>query len=580
MRALASTIGIVLAATAGAAPAPAPVERPVLAVVGATLWDGTGAAPIPDSIVVVRGERVVAAGPRASVRVPAGAEVLDGTGRWLIPGLIDAHVHFFQSGGLYTRPDIVDFTGLVSYADEVQTIRERLDETFRRYLASGVTAVVDAGGPLWNFDVRRQALASACAPRVAVAGPLISTVARPQLALGDPPIIRAASADDARRLVRAQLPLRPDFIKVWYVPTTERPASESLAILEAAADEAHRAGLRLAVHATERESARAAVAAGADILVHSVDDAPVDDDFLRELKAHGTIYTTTLVVLEGYAGALGGGGPELLPVERRWSDARVLATWREFAARGNEPAARQAMAARRERAARAQAVMAANLRALATAGVTIAAGTDAGNIGTPHGPALHRELVRMAEAGLEPRTILLAATRDAARVFAREPEIGTIAPGKLADMLLVEGDPLADIANVQRIARVVRGGSVSEPRQLVAPSAESVVQDQLEAYNARDLERFVAQYAPDAILLRAGGDVAAAGREAIRALYRDLFRDSPALRCTVLERTVDGALVADDELVTGLRGGPPVRALAVYEVADGLIQRVHLFRRP
>ena len=118
----------------------------------------------------------------------------------MIPGLVDSHVHFFQSGNLYTRPDAADFNAVVPYADEVARNKARLDATFKVWLASGVTGVVDIGGPFWNFDVRDRAAASAAAPRMAVAGPLISMVDRPQLDLGDP-----ADREDhlARRGARA-----------------------------------------------------------------------------------------------------------------------------------------------------------------------------------------------------------------------------------------------------------------------------------------------------------------------------------------------------------------------------------------
>jgi imidazolonepropionase-like amidohydrolase len=102
------------------------------------------------------------------------------------------------------------------------------------------------------------------------------------------------------------------------------------------------------------------------------------------------------------------------------------------------------------------------LKRLVEAGVTIAAGTDAGNIGTLHGPALHRELELMAEAGLTPMQVILAATRDAARVFAAKPEFGTIEAGKLADMLVLDADPLADVRNARRIRQVIQGGRVFE----------------------------------------------------------------------------------------------------------------------
>ena len=128
-----------------------------IAVTGGTMIDGTGAGPVADAVVVIGGERILAAGPRGAVEVPPGATVLDARGKWIIPGLIDAHVHYSQSGGIYTRPDIIDLRERVPYEREMAGIRERLDATFRRYLCSGITSTVDVGGPFWNFEVRDKA---------------------------------------------------------------------------------------------------------------------------------------------------------------------------------------------------------------------------------------------------------------------------------------------------------------------------------------------------------------------------------------------------------------------------------------
>src|SRR5689334_4099584 len=156
-------------------------------------------AQMENASVVIRGDRIVAVGQH--VAIPAGATRIDGTGKWLIPGLIDGHVHFFQSGNLYTRPDAADFNAVVPYAQEVARNKARLPATFKVWLASGVTGVIDIGGPFWNFDMRDVADRTAVAPRVEVAGPLISMVDRVKLDLGDPPIIRIESPEAARALV-------------------------------------------------------------------------------------------------------------------------------------------------------------------------------------------------------------------------------------------------------------------------------------------------------------------------------------------------------------------------------------------
>jgi imidazolonepropionase-like amidohydrolase len=553
---------------------PAIADEQWRALVGATVWDGTGAEPIPDAVVLIHGDRLHAVGPRDRVRIPRSAVIEEHAGRFIMPGLIDSHVHFFQTAGLYTRPDIIDLSALRPYTTDQEHAWGKLDATFARTLASGVTAVVDVGGPFRNFDARQQARESERAPRVAVAGPLISTVSRPQLDLGDPPIIKADSPEHARSLVRAQLEQDPDLIKLWFILDPDDGIAPGLPIVQAVVHEAHAAGVRVAVHATQLETARAAVDAGADILVHSIDDAPVDQAFLDLLLEHRTLVAGTLVVYEGYAEVLGG-EPDLLPVEQRLGDPWVMHSWDELALATLDDEARDENQARVARLRERQPTMAANLAAMQAAGVPVAAGTDAGNIGTLHGPSLHRELALMAEAGMDNEAVLLAATRDAARIFAEHPDFGTMEEGKLADLLILDGDPLADLTQLQHIHRVVLGGRALDPHLLVPPSPAEVVQAQVEAYRARDIEGFIATYTPDARLWRhPGGELLNQGHDAMREAYAAMFEASPELNIHIEQRTTIGEFVIDLELVSGMRGGEPVRAVAIYQVKDGLISDV------
>ncbi|MGH8534517.1 MAG: amidohydrolase family protein, partial [Gammaproteobacteria bacterium] len=133
--------------------AQAELPKQYQAFVGATLIDGTGRASRPDTTVLIENQHISAIGPKSEIAIPKNARVFDGSGKWIVPGLIDAHVHFFQSGGLYTRPDVIDLRAIRPYEKEIAGIRERLPATLAHYLASGVTSVVDMGGPDWTFEV-------------------------------------------------------------------------------------------------------------------------------------------------------------------------------------------------------------------------------------------------------------------------------------------------------------------------------------------------------------------------------------------------------------------------------------------
>ncbi len=444
------------------ASAQAQSRNPTLIINGGTLIAGTGGPPVADAAVLVSGDRIADAGPSSKVIVPKNTKTIDARGKWIIPGLIDAHVHFFQSSDLYTRPDIIHLRQRVPYERELEWIRGRLPYTFTRYLCSGITSVVDAGGPFANFNVRAMARRMRAAPRVAVAGPLISTVAPDNLETSDPAIIEVTDPEQAVALVRRELARKPDLIKIWFIRGPDVELDHAVKIVEAVVKASHAADVRVAVHATELETAKAAVGAGSDILVHSVSDQPVDDEFVQMVKERGVIYTTTIVVLEGYAEVLGQ-NVALTDIERSCGDAQVIASWADLA---TIPKDRLPLYARFPPRFTEKGVVLANLKRMQEAGAIVAAGTDAGNIGTLHGPSLHREFELMAEAGLTPMQIIVDATRNAARVFSPNPQIGTIESGKLADLVILDANPLTDIANARQINKVIKGGQVFEAGKL------------------------------------------------------------------------------------------------------------------
>jgi len=462
---------ITLVLSAAALPGGAAVAAQVTAIVGATVIhpELEGAAVVaPDSTILISGNRITAVGPAAQTRAPRGAVVIDAHGKWVIPGLVDSHVHFFQSGDLYTRPDVVDLNFLVPYAEEVRRNQARLADTFRVYLASGVTSAADVGGPFWNFDVREAARASRAAPRVAATGPLISMVARPQLDLGDPPIIRIESPEAARQLVARELSRKPDYIKVWYIHRPGDDLATQEAIVRATADAAHAAGLRLAVHATELLVAKSALRAGADYLVHSVQDEPVDEEFIALARACHILYCPTLFVPLGYVYALSGLW-QPTEAEQRLADPDVLARLHlpEGTAIEHLPE-RMAKLLKEHREPALPAVAMQNLLTVWNAGITVVMGTDAGNIGTVHGPSVFREMDLMQRSGLTALQVLKSATVNGALTVA-VPDLGSVAPGKLADLVVLDADPLADLANVSRASYVLRDGRAFRPTELLKP---------------------------------------------------------------------------------------------------------------
>jgi imidazolonepropionase-like amidohydrolase len=430
------------------------------ALVNGTLIDPGTAKIVPNALVIIEGEHIRAVGDQATAISTKGARIIDCKGKFILPGYIDTHVHFFQSGDIYTRPDAVDLTSIRPYQDEVAWVKHYLPDTLGRYIRCGITAVVDVGGPFWNFEARKIANSTAKAPRVAVAGPLISSVSRPQLDLGDPPIVKIDTPEQAREMVRKLAAQKPDFIKIWYIVNDENPVEKFRPIVHAVIEESHARKIRVAVHATELEAARA------DLLVHSVTDKLVDDAFVQLLKKRGTILTPTLVVFERY-GRTFANKLNLTPEEKAWGNPDVLASLdvTKIPADKVPDRIKSALAspdAVLDRIQKTYDIALKNLKTLEDAGVTIAAGTDAGNIGTIHGPALFREFQLMKEAGLTPMQILQCATTNAARTFGGETgaKIGAIAPGNFADLVILKSNPLDDIGHASDIDSVMKNGVV------------------------------------------------------------------------------------------------------------------------
>ena len=436
-----------------------------ISLVGATVVNPADRKVMPNATVVINGDKIerVAMGKQTA---DALGKQIDCKGKFILPGYIDTHIHFFQSADLFTRPDGADLNNVRPYKDEVSWVKSHVNDVFARYLRSGITSVVDVGGPFWNFDVRKTANATAKAPRVAVAGPLISSVSREKLDLGDPPIVKIDNPDQAREFVRKLAEQKPDLVKIWYIVDKDHPVDAFRPTVRATVEESHARKLRVAVHATELETARAAIEEGADILVHSVVDKPVDDAFVKLLKDHGTILCPTLVVFERY-GRTFSHQLNFTPEEKAWGNPEVIASLDVTKIPQDKLPDRikSALAKPEEaldRIKKTYEVALPNLKTLEDAGVTIAAGTDAGNIGTIHGPALFREFQLMKEAGLTPMQILQCATANAAKLFGGDTgaHIGKIDKGYFADLVILKSNPADDIAHASDIDSVIKNGVI------------------------------------------------------------------------------------------------------------------------
>jgi hypothetical protein len=457
--AMVSPVAIAAAAVVlvGAQASRPPTHRP-LVLVGGTVIDGTGAAPRRnDAILVVEG-RITRIGPDALDKAPRDARVIDLDGRWILPGLVDGHMHLFQTGGLDARPDVVPHPEGKPYTAVVDAIRRNPQPYLRAYVCAGVTSVVDFGGPMWTFDTRDSREDDPLSPRIAFSGPLLATYDPKPLELeNDDPIWLMQDAAGIEAQVARIAARRPQFIKIWFVSRRGDDLGAQGALVREAIRAIHARKLRAAVHATTVETARIAVEGGADILVHSVGDREIDDGLVEQIVRRRVIYVPTLIVGQSYR-EVRMRAVEFEPIEHECAPPRTIGSFDVLPALPESALPRPA-----EPPPNRLPIEQRNLKKLADAGAVIAAGTDAGNTRTLHGPSLHRELVLMAGAGLSPMQILVSATANGARLMGREAELGRIEPGFRADLLVLDADPLDDIRHTRRISMVVRGGSVYHP---------------------------------------------------------------------------------------------------------------------
>jgi len=380
------------------------------------LWDGVGSPAQPKMSVEVRDGRIHWVGPasqwqgnRATVRV------VEGRARTLIPGLMDCHVHYSSPGG----PDWI-----ARFTDPIPEISMRAVELAEASLRSGVTTARDVGAPQ-GVSIRLAHAARAGeirAPNIRAAGTWIAhrgtyvSFAR-----------HFGEAGELRAAIKSEIEAGADLIKValsgWNESTRQQAASEipfDEKLLSVAVEEAHKSGFKIACHANDPTSCRIAARGGVDSLEHGM--------FLQADDLEAMVKNKTCLV------------PTMSVWDAMLCYARAV-DWPETRKKRAEDLRKGSLAA---------------VTAAVRAGVQIALGTDAGGGAARHG-RIAREAELMVECGMEPRDALIAATSTAARLIG-EDERGSIEEGKVADMVLLDADPLESIGALRLVAAVFQGG--------------------------------------------------------------------------------------------------------------------------
>ncbi len=423
---------LVLTVLLGACAGPAPEEfgPPVTALTGARLIDGTTADPIDDSVILIEGERITAAGPRSAVKIPSHAQVVDLVGKHILPGLIDLHVHYEPSP-------------------------EEMPRILGAQLALGVTGVRSIGT---DDDerlavLRRAQLGEFPAPSVWTAGLGFTAPGGHPIAQAN--VYRPVTAEDARTLVKELGVRNVDFVKMWVDSKYGALPKISLSVREAIVNEAVEQVIPVVAHIFDEADVYHLGELGVVAFLHSVrDKQPVDRRFLDYVAQKGIWFTPTLTVIESNWALAE--NPQLI-----LEDAEGLAGMSaEARANVQDPAwrAQKLENAPLEILKPELGVSQRFVKQLDDAGLYIGLGSDSNGATIPAGWGTHNELRLLVEAGLSPRDAILAGTARSAMRLNIGSERGRLVPGFRADLIVLDADPLEDINNTRAISRVMQAG--------------------------------------------------------------------------------------------------------------------------
>jgi imidazolonepropionase-like amidohydrolase len=412
-----------------------------LVLAGGRLIDGYGGPPIENSVVVIEGNTVRAVGTEASLAIPAGARVIDTNGHTVMPGLMDMHVHLMILGhGNYDHWERV-------YPDKFRDVIMPI--AAKQLLMAGVTTARDLGAPLEEIVTVKNRInkGEIPGPRMFVSGPFLQKTTNPLEARFRWVV---NGAEDARKKVRTIVDGGADVIKL--IDQDQMSLDEVKAIV----DEAHKAGKSVVAHAHRSEEIRQGLKAGVDCFEHTgLGTKPgYEDDILQMIRErNATLYWCP--TMEGlFLFEQTKQNPERLDDQRLKADlpADMYKDVRD-SLRDVSHLDYFRLVPRRIP------TLANKFRQLRETGVTIVVGTDSGIPLNFHFDSTWRELKTMADLGMPPMEVIRAATYWPAQML-KQPNLGTIAPGKLADIIVVDGDPLTDMSALRHVVHVVKDGKV------------------------------------------------------------------------------------------------------------------------
>jgi imidazolonepropionase-like amidohydrolase len=421
----------------------------------ARLIDGTGAEPLDDVSILIRGGRIQKIS-RGAIAAPAGAQVIEGTGKTVLPGLIDMHAHLISGG----------FDTISEKSMSYDPLEQR--RTLKQMLYWGVTSVCDPVQPLNSgLQLRSQVARNEFpSPRVFISGPAVTAPGGWGGANQPEARFELKTLSDVRPAIQRLANARVNFVKLFYDDMSSSfsqplPKLEKK-LMEAAIAEAHARRLKVMVHAYRTEDHKDVIRAGADIMAHSAITQPVDDEYIALARKSHTLYLSTLSVYHDVFDE--NSIRDLVAQEfvQRSVPQKTLATLT-----AQEPLNSFEKSIKQNFIRQQLPTIGANLKKLSDSGIPIGVGPDTGVPGSFPGIAVHREMELMVQAGVTPARVLVAATSTGAEYLGQK-SLGTIAAGKIADLVLVNGNPLEDIRNTRNLDVVIKDGQVVNRDKLLA----------------------------------------------------------------------------------------------------------------
>ena len=441
-------------------------------------------AELQPTTVLVEAGNIVALLP-ANQAIPAQYQVVDVSGQYLLPGLMDAHVHLAQSGSAFTRPDMIDATALQPYADDQQWLQLHLPELLASYLQLGVTTVVDMGGPAARLHRYASLSQQTGLPDIVAAAELLSPASVPQLTAADGATFLAVNtAKNATAAVRQQIQQGAAIVKIVWSQETGLSDAQLSTLYQDAINTAKAAGKIVAVHVEHLPSAKQAIRAGVDILVHGVVSAAIDAEFIALARQHQVSYLPTLTAYQHYADIFNG-KLSFTEFERQMSHHPLIQSFNKLHAnpakagelyqifRRYMPYVDAPVAKLSELTADEQAIVAQlsavfsqnvaqiqrqNLLLALQSGLNVAFGTDAGNPGTLHATSLLEEMRAWQQAGVSNAAILRAMTLGNAIALKLTANRGRISAGQQATFILLQHNPLQENFQLNAPLLVVQRG--------------------------------------------------------------------------------------------------------------------------